>query len=438
MEKDKKNNQSPESRRDFFKKSLKLTAVGLGVSFFGPWKYNRVYGSTQDKPITLGITSAATGQYANSGASEMLGMRMAIDEFNQKGGVLGRKIQWIHQDTETNVATGARVAEKLINRNECNFLLGGLSSEVATAIAQIAQKYGVIYLDTNSSSPSESRERCHRVKFVWDGNGNNFAQAISKDILKSKSDKWMLLTSDYDWGRQVNQAVRATVEKKGVKIMKELMVPEKTLDFSPYLDEIKKQKPAVVAASYCGEHLKALRAQAKHYGLDKSIAWIINQQDWPDVYGLTKGSLFGIFATTWYHKFDLPGVKEFVQKYKANFPNAAIPVPGNVFYNGYMATKELLGAVERAGTVNNIAVIKELEHLKVSAKDRMQHFDAYMNPNTHQLQQSAYTAVENLERTDNDDIFKILSSLNPKDIADTVGEKSCILESYHDTPSYEI
>ena len=70
-----------------------------------------------------------------------------------------------------------------------------------------------------------------------------------------------------------------------------------------------------------------------------------------------------------------------------------IQVPGNVYYNGYMATRELLRAVERAGTTNNIKVIKELESLKVPARDRMQHFDAYMNPATHQMQQTIYMAT---------------------------------------------
>jgi branched-chain amino acid transport system substrate-binding protein len=46
---------------------------------------------------------------------------------------------------------------------------------VANAISQVAQKYGCIFLNTNSSSPTEAGKDCHRVKFVWDGNGTNFA-----------------------------------------------------------------------------------------------------------------------------------------------------------------------------------------------------------------------------------------------------------------------
>ncbi len=110
------------------------------------------------------------------------------------------------------------------------------------------------------------------------------------------------------------------------------------------------------------------------------MAWINNQQDWPDVYGLGPEQIFGVFGTTWYYRLDLPGVKEFVADYQKTYPGMAIRVPGNVYYNGYMATRELLRAVEEAGTTNNIAVIKKLEGRKMSARDRMQHYDAYIEP----------------------------------------------------------
>ena len=86
-------------------------------------------------------------------------------------------------DTETTPATGSRVAERMIKQDKVAFLVGGVSSGVANAISQVAQKYGVIYLNTNCSSPSEAGENCHRVKFVWDGNGNNFSQAAVKSAI---------------------------------------------------------------------------------------------------------------------------------------------------------------------------------------------------------------------------------------------------------------
>ena len=94
---------------------------------------------------------------------------------------------------------------------------------------------------------------------------------------------------------------------------------------------------------------KSMRQQVIQAGLHKRMAWINNQQDWPDVYGLGPDAMFGVFGTTWYYRLDLPGVKEFVALYQKTFPGMAIRVPGNVYYNGYMATRELLRACERAG-----------------------------------------------------------------------------------------
>ena len=86
------------SRRGLLKAA---TAAGSVAAFYGPWKHNRVYAQATDKPIRIGITSDASGQYANSGASERRGMMMAIAEFNEKGGVLGRKV-------ETSISTPKR------------------------------------------------------------------------------------------------------------------------------------------------------------------------------------------------------------------------------------------------------------------------------------------------------------------------------------------
>jgi branched-chain amino acid transport system substrate-binding protein len=114
----------------------------------------------------------------------------------------------------------------------------------------------------------------------------------------------------------------------------------------------------------------------------------------------------------------------------------AIRVPGNVYHNGYMATRELLRCVEEAGTTNNLAVIKKLEGRKMSARDRLQNHDAWIDPATHQCQQTIYMASYNDAPAEKDDIFKILTSVEPKDVVDDDAAKVCKLETYEATPSY--
>jgi branched-chain amino acid transport system substrate-binding protein len=415
-----------------------LQMLAAGAAFYGPWKVNRVWAqSGQKKPITIGLTMDASGQYGASGQMERLGAMLAIREFNEKGGLLGRPIEAIHIDTETTPATGSRVAERMITRNEVAFLIGALSSGVANAIGQVAQKYGCVYLNTNSSSPTESGRDCHRVKFVWDGNGTNFANAIVKNAIRTYGGNWVLLTNDYVWGHNTSKATRQLLEANGGKVIDELMVPQNTRDFSSYLLKLQQIKPAVVAAAVGGDDQKAMRQQVVQAKLDRAFGWINNQQDWPDVYGLGPDAIFGVFGTTWYYRLDLPGVKEFVAKYQKTYPGMAIKVPGNVYYNGYVATRELLRAVQDAGSTNNIAVIKKLEGRKMSAADRMQHYDAWISPDTHQCQQTIYMASYNDKPAEQDDIFKILTQADPKDVADAASMQSCKLESYAQTPSYE-
>jgi len=392
---------------------------------------------TGKAPILIGITADASGQYANSGDSDKRGVIMAIEEMNAKGGVLGRPIKYVHMDTETTPATGSRIAERMIKQDKVAFIVGGVSSGVANAISQVAQKYGVIYLNTNSSSPSEAGENCHRVKFVWDGNGNNFSQAAVKSAIGTFGKKWLLITNDYVWGHDTAKATKKLVKESGGEIMDEILVPQGTRDFSAILLKLQQKAPNVVAAAVGGDDLKALRAQVSQLKLGDKYAWINNQQDWPDIYGLPRTDLFGVFGTTWYQGLDLPGVKEFNAKYAKANGDSKIKTPGNVFYNGYWATRSLLEAVQRAKTTNNRAVIKELESLKISAADRMQHHDAVMNPATHQLQQTIYLATANLASQNPDELFKILSNTPPSEVVDKEADAKCKLEPLESTPVYE-
>ena len=203
------------------------------------------------------------------------------------------------------------------------------------------------------------------------------------------------------------------------------------------LKRIAAAKPGVVATAVGGDDLQALRNQVRKAGLDRGCAWINNQQDWPDVYG-AKESLFGIFGTTWYWGLALSGVNEFVERYRAFNPGYRIKVPGNVFYNGYMATRELFRALERVGSTNNLKLIRELENLRVSARDRMQHHDAWMNPRTHQLQQTIYMAAANSRPRDADDLYRILGAQKPEEVEDRAAPLACQLEPYSATPSHEL
>lgn len=420
------------------RRHLLATGAATAGTFMGPWSAHRAWAQAKTrKPLLIGLTTDDTGQYATSGQDEQRGIRMAIEEFNAKGGVLGRRIETYQADTGANPERATQVARQMLMEKEAAFLIGAVHSGAANAISKVAQEHGCIYLNTNSSSPTEAGKDCHRTKFVWDGNGTNFSTSIVKGAMIAYGREWALLTSDYTWGHNTAKGIKAIVEANGGRIVEEILVPQGARDFQSALKRLQQINPRVVATAVGGDDLNNLREQVRRGGMDRAYAWINNQQDWPDVYGQGAEKLFGVFGTTWYWGLKLPGVSDFVERYRRFNRDYRIKTPGNVFYNGYMATRELLQAVQRVGSTHNIKIIKELERLRIPARDRMQHHDAWMNPDTHQLQQTIYLASYNTRPTSPDDIYRILDQQRPEAVADKDAAGACKLEGYGETPTYE-
>ena len=312
----------------------------------------------------------------------------AAEEFNAQGGVLGRPLICLHNDTRSLPEAASDVASSLIKKSKVGFLIGGIHSGIASRLSRVAQQHGVIYLNTNSSSPTESSVDAHRTKFVWDANGSNFSKAIIHYSTETFGRRWTMLTSDYGWGRETAKATRKLVEAQGGKVINERFVPLGAHDLRPFLKAAAADKPDVVGVTLPGTDQRLLRTQALDLKLDRGLAWVLNQQDWPDIHGVASTAGFGIYGTTWYHRLDLPGVKEFVGKYQARYPHGTPSVPGNVFHNAYMASRELFRAIERAGTTRNHDVIGQLEALRCPPEDRLQDHEAWIDPRTHHLQQN--------------------------------------------------
>ncbi len=417
------------SRRTF----LKYGAAGVGAIAVGQ---SKVALGQAKKPILIGIPSDASGTYADSGAAERRGMLMCIDEFNAKGGVLGRKIEYKHEDTETDPSAGGRKAKRLIEREHVDFLIGGLSSGVANAISEIAQREGIVYFNTNSSSDTVTNENCHRVNFAVDGNNHQFSFALGPWVAKNLGKRWYFLTHDYTFGKSGTADFRRMLKAEGGEEVGEILVPLGTRDFSAQLIKVMAAKPDVVMTTVAGIDLTALTEQAHEFGADKQIHFCFTLRDFPDVWAVGPKKNFGVFGVTWYHKLDLPGVKDFVARYKKRWPNAPIPVPENVSYNGYIGMRELLRAVERAGTTRSHEVIKALEGWTFA--DNMRHHPTTIRDYDHCFMQTMYIAKakppEKME--DETDFYEIIGMVKPEDAAIKKEDGKCKMEPYASTPVY--
>jgi branched-chain amino acid transport system substrate-binding protein len=413
---------------------LKAAAgFGAGVGFIGPWRWARAQAK---KPILIGLTCDATGTFADSGQAERRGMILAIEEFNAKGGVLGRPIEHKWEDTETDASVAVRKAQRLIERDKIDFMMGALSSGVAAPLSELAQRYGIIYFNSNSSSETVTNEKCQRTNFVWDANNWMFAYALGPLVAKDLGKKWFLLTHDYVWGKNATALTREVMKKVGAEEMGELFIPQGARDFSAQLLRIRSVKPQVVIANMAGIEQTALREQAAEFGAEKDAAWVFPQQDFPDMVTLGPKKSFGYFCTTWHYTLNEPGVKEFTERFRKRWADAPIPVPDNVSCNGYLAARELLRAVERAGTTRSHEVIKALEGHVI--KDNFRKYPSVIREWDHLVGQMLYLARTKKESDMKDkyDMIEMMSAVPPEVASPPREISKCKMQSYAETPVY--
>lgn len=385
-------------------------------------------------PLVIAHVAPTTGRFALHAEADRRGADMAIEEFNARGGVLGREIVLVSRDPTLDARRAAQVAEELITQTRVGFMIGAISSSVAASMSAVCQKHGVIFINTNSSAPSESVENAHRTKFVFDAHGANFNRALLKFALaQRKSKRVLLLTEDNDAGHSNAAAMRAYIAEYGGTVVGQVLSPENLPDPAEVLKQVAAVPADVVSLVISGDNQIKLFAQIDPQVLERQ-SWIVGEVDWEELYP-APGTPRPLFGTTWAWNLDTPGTAEFVARYRQRYGHTRLDYPGDVTHAAYLATRALLQAIERAGTTDNHVVIGQLENHQATARGRMQHAPAFMDAQSHHLQQSIYIARWNPRAERPERGIEILGHIPPEQ-ARYEQERTTRLEPLADTPRY--
>lgn len=416
------------------KSRLPLSAALLFAGLSTIVGINTVSAAEKAAPVVIAHVAPTTGRFALHAEADRRGAEMAIDEFNARGGVLGREIVFFSRDPSLDATQSARVAEDLITQNRVGFMIGAISSSVASSMSAVAQKHGVIFINTNSSAPSESVENAHRTKFVFDAHGANFYRALIKYALANrKSKRVLLLTEDNAWGRGNAEASRRYIAESKGAVVGEILAPEALADPLEILRRVASIPADVVVTSISGDNQIKLFAQIDPAVLERQ-SWVVGEVDWEELYP-APGTPRPLFGTTWAWNLNTPGTADFVARYRKRYGHTKLDYPGDVTHAAYLATKALLAAIERAGTTANAAVIQQLEKYRRTASEGMQDFGAYMDPVSHHVQQTIYIARWNPRAIRPELGIEILGQIPPEQVR-FEPEKTTQLESPGNTPNY--
>jgi len=385
-------------------------------------------------PLVIAHVAPTTGRFALHAEADRRGAELAIEEFNARGGVLGREIVLVSRDPGSDPAQAAQAAEELISQTKVGFLVGAINSGVAASMSAVCQRHGVIFINTNSSASAEAVENAHRTKFVFDANGANFARALLKyALVKRKASRVVLLTEDNVWGHSNAAAARPYIAEYGGKVVGEVVTAENLPDPAGTLRQIAAIAADTVVVNISGDNQIKLFSQ-----IDPKVflhqQWLVGEVDWEELYP-APGTPRPLFGTTWAWNLNTPGTAEFVARYRKRYGHTKLDYPGDVTHAAYLATQALLNAIARAGTTDNHAVIRQLENYKGSARERMQDSAAAMDPVSHHVQQTIYIARWNSQAKRPEQGLEILGQQPPEAVR-YEAEAKTRLESLADTPHY--
>ena len=220
-------------------------------------------------PIIIGHHCDLTGVISSWGVWHDKAAKAAVEIINQGGGIAGRKVELVTEDTESNPASGARKLRNLIQRSNAEFVVGSVHSGVMLAAIPVASELKTIYFSTGEATEATGSKGT-RYSFRTGTDTYSIAAASMPWCVENFGKKWTIIYADYAWGQSTNQESKTFIEKAGGTLLKSIGVPLDTKDFVPYLTQISADTEVLLPA-FIGSLSVAFYTQAKSMGLDKKM-----------------------------------------------------------------------------------------------------------------------------------------------------------------------
>jgi branched-chain amino acid transport system substrate-binding protein len=362
------------NRRDVLKASA---AAAAALSFPAIVK-------AQSDRIKIGHLTPLTGFLGALGEYAVQGIKIATDEINKKGGVMGRQLEVMSEDS-VNPATASTKAQRMIERDGVAVLMGEINSASAKTIMQVAAREKRLFLQVGARSDVLRSADCNRYTFHVDipvtVMVNAAGEALKRDGLV-KGKRYFSLTADYLFGHDLSKGVkRFMAENGGTPIGDELVATDVT-DFSPYLLKIRQAKPDIVASNLAGNQVTNFVKQYAEYGLKYPIAGF--NLNTADAWAAGDGNLAGIWPTVWHHEVNTPGSKAFVAEFRKRYGKP----PENHAWIEYVSLKIMAEAMNATKSTDTEKLIAYFE--RGTEFDLLKTRSGYFRSWDHQLMQEAY------------------------------------------------
>lgn len=321
------------------------------------------------EPVRIGAIYILSGNAATYGEFARNGAYLAAEEINSAGGILGRPIELIFEDSEGSAEVAIRAARRLAFEDDVDVLIGLDSSGVANALAPTVPELQRPFIITHAATPDVTGKLCNDYVFRVSVNITqhmNAAASLVRDELDAR--RWTTIGPDYAFGHQSWEFFQKYASEKvdGIEFMEEVAFPPfGEQDFVPYINRIMAAQPEGVLVSLWGGDLINFVRQANDRGFfEQDFDVLLTLGGATEVlYALQERMPTDVWVGTryWFRGPDSEVNEQFVNAYF----DAYGAYPSYNAEGAYSAIHTYAAAAEEAGSLEPQAIIEALEGLTV-------------------------------------------------------------------------
>jgi branched-chain amino acid transport system substrate-binding protein len=340
--------------------------------------------SADTAPIRVALIAPLTGAVPTFGVSTRDGAMLAIEDWNRKGGVLGRRIQLVVEDGQCSAGPAAAAAKRIIEQEKIRFIIGEVCSRASIPVSDLAQAAKVIQITGASTNPAvtvdaqgKTKDYVFRACFIDTFQGLVGARFAAGSLKARKA--FIMVDQANDYVNGLAEVFETEFKKAGGAIVgKESYIATDT-DFSAILAKIRSAKPDIVYLPDYYQVVNLATRQAKEKGITVPF---MGGDGW-DSSDLDLKATEGSYFTNHFHPGDTrPEVVSFVKAFGATYRDqrGAPRVPDSLAALAYEATDVLLQAIAAAGSDNTTSVKEALESTTFRSVSGELRFNAQHNP----------------------------------------------------------
>ncbi|GAN80865.1 ABC transporter substrate-binding protein [Acidocella aminolytica] len=375
-----------------------------------------------EKTVKIGNIDPRTGTYAALGGNQIRGATMAVDEINKKGGILGRPVQLLVEDSQGLPGPAVSKAQKLVNQDKVNFLMGSVSSAVSGSLSQFANQHDLVFVDSGGHADAITGKKCTWNTFrtcstTWMLTAGDF-----EPLFKKFGKKWFFITPDYAFGHALYTDYVAQLTKAGGTALGNALAPLGTTDFSSYLIQARAAKPDVLICLQAGDDLVNLLKQTVQFGMNTQMTVAGAMQEMEVLEALPPAALLGWWTFEWYwNQPNVPHVADFVKAYKSRYNNK---VPTARSWFGYATAHALALAANQAKSLDALKVVRALEGLELPPEVALQPGKCYYRAQDHQMIANMFPGYVPKDAS-YPNLFDVSQTIPGGDIAKSPEEAGC-------------